>query len=181
MELQKKLNVKVRDIAIVGMMAAIIYLATAIINVPSPYKGVLHAGDSMVFAAAVLFGRKKSAVAAAIGMSLFDLLSPYAIWAPFTFFIKGSMAYLAAVIAYRSNNDGKNVKNNIIAFAAAGLWMTFAYFIAGNILSVFAYGLTLNVSLLQNALDIPSNILQVVVGMVIAVPLTRSLKKVNFR
>lgn len=180
MEFQKSnTKSKIRDIALVGMMAAIIYLATAFINVPSFYKGVIHAGDSMVFVAAVLFGKKKAALAAAVGMFLFDILSPYAIWAPFTFVIKGSMAYFAAIIAYRSGFEGKNLMNNIFAFIIAGLWMTFAYFIAGNILSVFVYGLPLIVSVAQNSLDIFSNILQVVIGMIIAVPITQNLKKIR--
>lgn len=179
METQKKLNFKVRDIALVGMMAAIIYLATAVINFPSPYKGVIHAGDSMVFLAAVLFGKKKAAIAAAIGMSLFDILSSYTSWAPFTFFIKGSMAYITAVIAYRSNLQGKDIKNNTFAFIIAGLWMTFAYYIAGNILSVFG-GMRLETSIVQNLVDVPGNILQVIVGIIIALPLSKGLKKVNF-
>jgi uncharacterized membrane protein len=179
MELEKKSNFKVRDIALVGIMAAIIYLATAIINFPTFYKGVVHAGDSMVFLAAVLFGKKRAAAAAAIGMSLFDITSSYIVWAPFTFFIKGSMAYIAAVIAYRSNLEGKDLKNNTFAFIVAGLWMIFTYYIAGNILSIFG-GMPFKVSIYQNLLDVPGNIVQVIVGIAIALPLSRGLKKVRF-
>ncbi|WP_454053227.1 ECF transporter S component [Clostridium sp. Marseille-Q7071] len=152
----------------VAIMAAIIYIATSIIHVPFiSGEGVLHLGDSAIFVAAVLLGRKKGAVAGAIGMTLFDVLSPYIIWAPFTFIIKGSMAYIAGALAYRNGYEGKNFMNNFFAFVISGVVMIIGYFFAGWII----YGL-------PNAIvAIPSNALQVAAGMVIALPLATQLKK----
>ena len=120
----------------VGLMAAIVFVATSIIHVKT-FMGVMHAGDSMVFLAAILLGKKKAAIASAIGMALFDLTNGYLMWAPFTFIIKGFMAYIAAMIAYRSDLKGKRFTNNLIAYITAGIFMIVAYYIGGAIILSF--------------------------------------------
>lgn len=181
---QKKIaisNVKTQDVVQVALMAALTYIATAVINVPmgSIVKGVIHLGDSMVFLAAVLIGRKKAFLSSAIGMCMFDLFSPYIIWAPFTFFIKGIMAYIAATIAYRKNYDGNNMWNNIIAFALAGVWMIAAYYGAGVIIMHFVMNVAFGQAFILSAAEIPGNIVHIVAGIILAVPLGRVLKKAN--
>lgn len=158
----------VNSIVQVGMMAAIVYVATSLIHVPSAFgEGVLHLGDSAVYLAAILLGKRKGALAGGIGMCLFDLLSPYVVWAPFTFVIKWSMAYIAATLAYRKGYEGKNFMNNLFAFIVAGIVMIIGYFFAGWIL----YDL-------PNAIaSIANNVLQVSAGMVIALPLSTMIKK----
>lgn len=172
---------KVQDMVQIALMAAITYIATAVINIPSGVivKGVVHLGDSMVFLAALLLGRKKGFLAAAIGMCMFDLLSPYAIWAPFTFVIKGTMAYIAGVIAYRNNYEGNNIFNNILAFALGGIWMIAAYYGAGVILMHFTANVAFGQAFVLAAAEIPGNITQVVAGIVLAIPLGKVLKKAN--
>ena len=70
----------------------------------------------------LLLGSKKATAASAIGMCLFDLLSPYAIWAPFTFVIKGIMGFIAATIACRKNYNGNSFWNNFFAFTIASIY-----------------------------------------------------------
>lgn len=181
---QKKValnNVKTQDMVQVALMAAITYIATAVINIPSGVivKGVVHLGDTMVFLAAVLIGRKKGFLSSAIGMCMFDLLSPYAIWAPFTFVIKGLMAYIAGTIAYRKHYEGNNTWNNIIAFALGGIWMIGAYYVAGTLIMHFVMNIAFGQAFMLSAAEIPGNIAQVVAGMVLAIPLGKILKKAN--
>ena len=52
----------------------------------------------MLSVVSILFGPKKGAVAGAIGMGLFDLISGWTLWAPFTIFY----AQLARI--YRREN-----------------------------------------------------------------------------
>lgn len=174
-------NVKTQDMVQIALMAALTYIATAVINIPSGVivKGVVHLGDSMVFLAAVLLGRKKGFMAAAIGMCMFDLFSPYAIWAPFTFVIKGVMAYIAATIAYRKDYDGNNMWNNVLAFILGGIWMIAAYYLAGVIIMHFVTKVALAQAFILSAAEIPGNISQVVAGMILAIPLGKALKKAN--
>lgn len=162
----------------IALMAALTYIATAVIAIPVGDNAVLHLGDTVVFLCAVLLGKKKGAIAAAIGMTFFDLFSPFYIWAPFTFVIKGAMAYIAGMIAYRSKYEGNNIPNNLLAFIIAGIVMIAGYFFAGGILNHFAYGIqTFGEGLLVALKDIPANIMQVVGGIVIGLPLSIPLKK----
>ncbi|MDR0880758.1 MAG: ECF transporter S component [Clostridioides sp.] len=152
----------------VGIMAAIAFVCTSIINIPFfSGEGVLHLGDSAVFIAAIMLGKKKGALAGAIGMTLFDVLSPYVVWAPFTFVIKGLMGYTAGVIAYRNGYEGKNLWNNVLAFIVAGVVMMIGYFFAGWMIYDWP----------NAVLGVPSNALQVLLGMAVALPITNQLKK----
>ncbi|MEG1254265.1 ECF transporter S component [Clostridium sp.] len=178
--MEKKLSTRTKTISMaqIGMMAALTYIATAVIAIPVGDSAVLHLGDSVLFLCAILLGKKKGAVAAAVGMTFFDLFSPYFIWAPFTFVIKGVMAYIAGSIAYRSSYKGDNFWNNLCGFLAGGIFMIAGYFIAGGILNHFAYGIpTLGQGLLVAIKDIPANMIQVVGGIAIALPLSLPLKK----
>lgn len=162
----------------VGIMAAITYIATFMFHVPS-FMGVVHLGDSMILLGAVLLGRKKGAISAAIGMSLFDILSGYVYWAPFTFVIKGIMGYIAGKIAYRKEYKGENIGNNILAFCIAGIFMIGAYYLSGIVMARF---IVLKSATLQQACilalkDVPGNISQALAGIVIGFPLSISIKK----
>lgn len=174
-------QLKINDIVQISLMAAITYIATAVINIPSGViiKGVVHLGDSIVFLAAILLGKKKGFLSAAIGMSIFDLFSPYAIWAPFTFVIKGVMAYIAATIAYRKDYGGNNIFNNVFAFILGGIWMIGAYYLAGAMIMHFVTKIAFTQAFVLSAAEIPGNIAQVVAGMTLAIPLGKVLKKAN--
>ena len=169
-------SIKTIDIVQIGIMSAIIYIATYLIKIPVGNSAVFHIGDSMVYVAAILLGKKNGVIAAAIGMTIFDLTTPWFYWAPFTLVVKGGMAYLTAVIAYRKGYEGDNLWNNLFAFIIAGVWMIFGYLLSGFIV----YKLTTNNALLA-LMDIPANIGQVLVGIAIALPLSLTLVKYNRR
>jgi uncharacterized membrane protein len=165
---------KTIDIVQIGIMAGIIYIATYLIKIPVGHSAVFHIGDSMVYLAAILLGKKKGFLAAALGMTIFDLTTPYFFWAPFTLIIKGGMAYLTAVIAYRKGYSGDNIWNNLFAFIVAGIWMVLGYLVSGFLV----YKLTTNSPLVAFA-DIPANVGQVIVGIALALPLSLALAKNN--
>ncbi|WP_027624298.1 ECF transporter S component [Clostridium lundense] len=170
---------KTIEITQMAVMAAITCIATMVIKIPTLMGiGYDHLGDSMVFFAAILFGKRKGMLTAALGMSLADFLTGYGYYVPFTFVIKGIMAFIAASIAYRGDYEGKNIINNIFAFIIAGAWMVFGYFIAKIILVKFillradSYSQALAIALA----GIPRNIGQVTAGMIIAIPLIKLLQ-----
>ncbi len=161
----------VRDIVQVGLLAALTYVATAVINVPNGYGGVIHLGDSMVFLAAILFGRRTGALSGAIGMTLFDLLSPYAEWAPFTLVIKAGMAIIVGTIAYSGGAKGESMVRNIVGMVLAGIWMIAGYYAAEAIL----YS-----NILAPLQSILGNVIQATAGTVIATVLLAAVKKTNY-
>ncbi|KEI14251.1 membrane protein [Clostridium novyi B str. ATCC 27606] len=171
-------GLKLIDLIQIGLMASIIFILTSVVHIPS-FMGVIHLGDSMIFLGAILLEKKKGAISAAIGMSLFDILNGYILWAPFTFFIKGIMGYIAGVICYRKNYNGENLLNNLFGFIVSGLFMIIAYYLSGVIMARF---LIMKVATMDQAFvialkDIPGNISQVVGGVIIALPLSLILKK----
>ncbi|WP_250160173.1 ECF transporter S component [Caloranaerobacter azorensis] len=76
-----------------GLMIALVFVATAIIpQIPIPFtEGYIHAGDSMIFVAAILLGWKYGAIAGGLGSSLADLYLGYTHWVVPTLIIKGIM------------------------------------------------------------------------------------------
>lgn len=182
-EVIKKSKVEVIDLIQIALFAAMTYVATRLIEVPYNVLGIgpsglVHLGDSVVFIAAILLGKRKAAIAAAIGMTLFDLTSPYAIWAPVTFIAKGGMAYICGLIAYSRGKKGDGIFNNIIATVVSGIWMILIYLIGGIIITLLTVdSVTLSLAVYTNILNISGNVIQIIAGMVVALPISTTLAK----
>ena len=172
MENSKSLNT--REMVLMGLMIALVYLAGSIIKIPS-VGGFVHIGDCMVFLSVIVLGKKKGAVSSALGMFLVDVLGGYYFWAPFTLIIKGAMAYIAGLILERMVESKKAY---IIAFLISGVFMVIAYFFAGIIVAGF---LTEKIGIIEgfifSAKDIVGNVIQVGTGIVIALPLSAVIIK----
>ena len=78
----------VKHISLCGIFTAIIFVFTAYLHIPS-HNGYIHVGDAAIFLAACLLPTPYALFAAAVGASLADLLSGFALWAPATAIIKG--------------------------------------------------------------------------------------------
>lgn len=166
-----KNSLQVRDIVQVGLFSAIIFAATTAIHIPYGNGGVIHLGDSMVFLAALLFGKKKAAFAGAIGMTLFDVLNGYVVWAPFTLVIKALMGYIAGSIAYSGNSKGESLLRNAAGMVLGGLWMTAGYYIAEAIITG---------NVISPIIGVPGNLLQFGAGAVIALFISAALKGTRY-
>ena len=168
---------KVLDLVQVALMAAIVCVVTSTIKLPTQI-GYTHLGDSMVFLAAILLGKKKGFISAALGMFLADVLGGYFVWAGFSFVIKGLMAYITGYFAYKDAKEGKDIKKNIIGCIVASIWMVIAYYFANIIIT--RYILVKTASLSQSRIialsEIPGNIIEVLIGMALALPLGKILK-----
>ncbi len=147
------------------MFASLICLATMILRVPSPFKGYIHLGDSIVLLAGWLLPPAYSFLAAGIGAALADLFSGYAVYAPVTFIIKGIMAQIAYFGVTLLRKTLSPAISQIISGGISAAFMVLGYFVFEWILYEQAA-----------VLNIPLNILQGVVGIVIAVILVKSLK-----
>ncbi len=91
------------------------------------------------------------------------------------------MAFIAGTIIYKNKEKQETLSIKLLGFISAGMWMIVAYYLAGAIIARFIMfeSATLNQALLISLKDIPSNIAQAVVGIVIALPLGKALKKSN--
>ena len=87
----KKGGITTRELVIDAMLIALTYIFTAFVNLRLPIAangGLIHLGNVPLFLAAIIFGRRTGTLAGAFGMGLFDLLSGWYLWAPFTFVIE---------------------------------------------------------------------------------------------
>ena len=88
---------QVRFLTVTAIGIALVYVFTWLINIRLPFApqgGLIHLGNVPLFIFAILFGKKTGAIAGGVGMGLFDLLSGWTAWAPFTFAIVGCMGFV---------------------------------------------------------------------------------------
>ncbi|WP_032122281.1 ECF transporter S component [Clostridium amazonitimonense] len=173
-ELSKR-NIKIQDLVYMSLMSALTLLAASFITIPS-YNGVIHIGDSIVFISVVVLGRKKGAISSALGMFLFDILHGYTYWAPFTLIIKGIMALIAGYLWEKG--ESKSIIQGVLAFSMSGLFMILAYFLSGALIKLLFSGkaITFTQALIVSSYDIFGNVLQVVVGIIIAMPIIKGIE-----
>lgn len=166
---------KTTKIILTGLMMATIVVATILIVIPSPFTGgYIHLGDTMIFLSVLILGWRYGAVAAGVGSALADILVGYAVWAPWTLVIKGVMgAVMGLFILKAMKSQGKHHLLGVpvyqmIGMVLAGLFMVAGYYVAEGVI----YG-----NFIAAALGIPWNIVQFVVGAVIATILAAALYK----
>jgi uncharacterized membrane protein len=152
------------SIVLCAMFTALTYAFT-IIGVPIPFAtgGLLHLGNVPFFVAAILFGKKIGMISGGVGMALFDVLSPYAIWAPYTLVIGLATGYVVGLITERN----QSFRIYICAMGCASVVKVVGYYLAegkiyGNWISAFN--------------SVPVNLLQVIIAGIIVWPLTKKLR-----
>ena len=111
----KKFSVK--DLAEIGVMAALVFVATWFLKIgpiPTPAgPTMLKTGNALCLLGAMLFGRTKGALAAGIGSMLYDLTDPaFTASAPFAFVFFFIMAFICGTVTGKT--DGTNTKRNIL-------------------------------------------------------------------
>lgn len=161
---------KTKTIVINALFIAFTLAATMFINIRLPIMGnggLIHLGNVPLFIAAFVFGKRTGAVAGAFGMGLFDLISGWTAWAPFTFIIVGSMGYVAGLISEKV--PGNRVLVYSLAVVAALVIKIVGYYFV----EVILYS-----NWIQPFGSIPGNFLQVVVAGIIVVPLAERLRKI---
>ena len=160
---------KTKVLVINALFIALTLVATMFINIKLPIMGnggLIHLGNVPLFIAAFVYGKKTGAIAGAFGMGLFDLISGWALWAPFTFIIVGAMGFLAGLISEKV--PGKRVLVNTLAVAVALIIKIVGYYFT----EVILYG-----NWILPLGSIPGNVMQVVIAGIIVVPLVARIKK----
>lgn len=158
-----------------ALMMCLVMIATMFIKVPIPFtQGYVHLGDSMIFLAVLILGKKGGALAAGVGSALGDVIGGYAFWAPWTLLIKLIMAWILGSFVESIEKSGKYHPQSgitvmeIIGMAIAGIEMTAGYYVTEAVM----YG-----NYLIPLSGVPWNIGQFAVGMVIACILASALCK----
>ena len=161
------------NLVLTALMMSIVVVLTYIIRIPIPgTQGYIHLGDSMILFSVLLLGWKWGAVAGSVGSALADMIAGYQMYAPITFLVKGLMAIVLGLMldyVIKKGFSGNKLKIvEALSLIVAGGVMIGGYFLAEGIM----YG-----SYAVAAVAIPMNIVQFVVGIVVAIMLANALYK----
>ena len=89
-----------RDIAIEGMLIALVFLGTFYFKIPTAF-GYTHLGDCMIILATCLLGTKRGVIAGALGAGLADLIGGYVAWVIPTMIIKSAWILVMGLFAFK--------------------------------------------------------------------------------
>lgn len=165
------ISIRIRDIVQIGLLSALTFVAAWAIHIPYGNGGVIHLGDSMIFLTAVVFGRRYAAISGALGMTMFDILSGFSVWAPYTFIIKIVMGLIAGSVANLGGAKGGNVLKNAVGMLLAGIWMILGYYAAEAVI-------TWNIT--QPVFGIFGNVIQAGASAAIAFVIIAAIKKSSY-
>lgn len=156
-----KSKVDIKDIVVTAMFIALVFVFTAFINIKLPIGGnggLIHLGNIPLFIAAIVFGKKTGFIAGSVGMGLFDLLSGWTAWAPFTFVIVGLMGFTVGLITEKKTKH--RFLWYIVAIVAACLIKIVGYYFAEVVLYM---------NFITPFASIPGNVIQVSFAGIITV------------
>lgn len=174
-----------------ALFAALTFVGTFIIKVPTVTNGYIHPGDGFVILSGVFLGPLWGGLAAGFGSMLSDLIAGYITYVPATFIIKALVAVIASgltALLQKFMQNKKNVVPVITGGVVGEIFMVIAYFVFETFLAVFTAtgGFTassFNAALAASAAGIPANIIQGVFGVIIAAvlyPILRPLVNKQF-
>ena len=139
--MNNKKKFTVRDLAMIGVMAAIVFIGNQIQlpKIPTPLGPTrIHIGNVMCILAGLLFGAVPGGLASGIGGALYDLMDPFyakEFW--ITFILKFIMGWIAGFIA----NKGVKTKAKVIVAAVVGaVGYVIAYLGKTVIVEYFLFG-----------------------------------------
>lgn len=158
-------------ICVTAMFAALICVATMLIQIPSPLNGYVNFGDCFILIAAWVLGPVYGFAAGGIGSALADLFTGYVHYVPGTLVIKGLIAVAAALIC-------RALLKKVTKFPTA------AYIVSslvGEMIMVGGYylyaALLLGKSFAGAAASVPGNLIQGAFGMICGVVIIRIIAR----
>jgi ECF transporter S component (folate family) len=161
-------DVKTRSLVRAAMFAALTFISTYIIKIPTPGTGgYIHPGDAFVILSGVMLGPVYGAAAAGIGSALADILGGYFFYAPITLLIKGIIGFVSGLIF-----TGKifKIKTDRVRLLLCGLFATVFVALGYFAFEFFIYGP-------GSVASIPANLIQGFSGLIISSLLYPVMKK----
>jgi uncharacterized membrane protein len=163
-------------IAIAGIFTALVFVVSSQIPpIPIPAtSGYFNVGETTIYVAALLFGPIVGAFAGGMGTALSDLYLGYSIYAPGTLLIKTAEGAVVGLLNIKLTKTISNTSvRATVSVVIGGLVMVLGYFMYQNLLATLFPGLGI-IALAE----IPINILQMVTGLIIAIPVTHAVLRV---
>ena len=115
-------------IVLIALFSALVCVLTIFVQIPWG-KGYINFGDTLIFLAASLLGPVGGMIAGAIGSSLADIFSGFAVYAPFTFVVKGGEGFLCGILYSYVFRKQRPILRRLFSMLIAGAWMVIGYFL----------------------------------------------------
>lgn len=123
------MNHKILKISVIGLMAALCYIAFTFLQIKIPTPGGMtsfHLGNTFCVLAAFLLGGVPGGLAGAIGMGIGDLLDPtYVIVAPKTMILKMGIGIVTGLVAHKimhiQHKEGKYLVKAVVISSFIGM------------------------------------------------------------
>lgn len=149
-----------------GVLAALVFVFTAYLHIPS-VNGYVHIGDGFIYFAACLLPLPYGLFVGAGGAVLADCLTGYAVWAPGSAIIKALL-----VLCFCRKSNKILCRRNWIALLPAAVICVGGYYLYGSIITGnFAAPLA----------DVPGNVMQSVCSSVLFAVLAVAADKLNLK
>ena len=155
-----------RLVCISGIFAALVFVVTAYLHIPT-YNGYVHVGDGFIFLAACILPTPYAVFVGACGAMLADVLTGYAIWAPGSVVIKA----LSAMLFSRKTAKMVSARNLLMLIPAtvicAGGYYLYEVIITGSFVGALA--------------GIPGSLIQSAASAIVFVLVGIAMDKMNLR
>ena len=159
-----------------AIFAALVFIVTSQVPpIPIPATGgYFNLGEATIYVAALLFGPFVGAFSGGVGAMLADVYLGYVNFAPGTLIIKGVEG---AIVGFLNLKLKKYIPNTTtratFSVIFGGLEMVIGYFLYETFLAVLFPGLEIFA-----IAEIPLNIGQMLVGLIIAVPIMHAVLRI---
>lgn len=164
----KSNNEHIRLLTLTGMLTALTTVATIVIQIPTPTKGYVNLGDTIVNISGWLLGGFYGGMTGGIGSALADIITGYAIYAPATLIIKFFMAFACFKVFTTCQKKFSTIPSRIISAVVSEIIMIAGY----DIFTGFMY------SSVQSAIfAIPEFAIQGIMGATFSVLLYECILK----
>lgn len=160
------------QIAAAAIFAALVLVATAVfpINIPAT-SGYFNFGETILYIAALFFGPLAGALSGGIGAATADVILGYSHFAPGTLIIKSIEGAIVGLLYLTIQKHIPNqIARAIISILCGGIFMVTGYFAYEQI--ILGYPITIALA------EVPFNIIQMIVGLVIAIPIMHIILRV---
>ncbi len=160
-------------IALAATFAALVFVVTSQIppiSIPAT-SGYFNLGETIIYVAALLFGPLTGGLSGGIGSMLGDLYLGFAQFAPGTLVIKGLEGAIVGLLNRKLQKHISNLTFCLsISIVIGGLEMVTGYFLYEQ--------LALGYPLAAALVEIPFNIVQMAVGLAVALPVVHAILRV---
>lgn len=155
-----------RELVFGALGIALVFISTTFLKLPNSIGGYINLGDGFILLFSGILGPFAAFMVGGVGSAFADIAGGYGSYAIATILIKGLEGLLISMLIH------KNQQLRLPAYFLGSLLMISGYYVVDSFL---------NVSWTVGVIGIPGNLIQAIVGILIALaaaPLIKRLKEV---